>query len=173
VLFILSLPNGNLASSSEDMSIRVWNVTTGLSIRTLNGHQLNVVNCLLSLDSELIASGERDSLIKIWNPETSRLVTFIPGHAEQVTSLINLKKYHMASSSTDRTVKIWNYQRLEYGVALLATFRGHTNGVTRLCLVYDDRYLLSASVDATVKMWNLNAIYNYPPRSNLIAAVDD
>jgi platelet-activating factor acetylhydrolase IB subunit alpha len=113
------------------------------------------------------------ALIKIWNSETGALLTFLPGHTGTVTSLLNLKKYHMASSSVDMTVKIWNYEKYtDYGAALLATLRGHSMEI-RCLLLLPDENLTSGSLDKTVNIWNLTCIYNYPTRANLIASVDE
>ena len=121
------------------------------------------------LDSQQwLASGDQDCLIKIWTiGDNTSLITTLEGHTGYVTSLVNLRKGHMASASEDRTIKIWNYDNLEYGVALLATLRGHADKVMDLTLLFDGN-LASASWDGTVNIWNLHAIYNYPNRSILI-----
>jgi WD40 repeat protein len=56
---------------------------------------------------------------------------------------------------------------LEYGVALIATLRGHSDFVLCLVLLHDGN-LASASWDGTVKIWNLSVILNYPNSSVLI-----
>jgi WD40 repeat protein len=162
-----------LASGSLDRTIRVWNVTTGRQTLTLSS---DLVECLLLLENgahQTLASGEQDSLIKIWSLETGRLLTYLPGHAGTVTRLVNLRKSHMASCSTDMSIKIWNYENyLDYGAVLMVSLRGHSMKVSSLLLLPDGK-LASASWDRTVKIWNLPPIFNYPNRANLIASVDD
>jgi WD40 repeat protein len=161
-----------LASGSSDKTIQLWNLTSGKNIKTLSD-DVSFVDCLLLLhNTKWLASGDRDFSIKIWNIETSSFVINLQGHTGFIKSFVNLKKGHLASASSDKTVRIWNYESLEYGAALLATLKGHSNSVQSLALLPDDN-LASSSLDQTVKMWNLTAIYNYPNRSNLIAAVDD
>jgi WD40 repeat protein len=155
-----------LVSGSRDKTIRVWNLTTGLAEKSFNTNSEGV-GCLLVLDdNQLLASGEFDFLIKLWNIKTARLVTYLKGHTESVIIMICLKKGHMASSSKDLTIKIWNYEN-EGGASLVATLRSHSKSASALHFLSDDN-LLSASLDQTAKIWNLKAIFNYPNRSNLI-----
>jgi WD40 repeat protein len=171
-LTLVSAPD-LLASGSLDNTIRVWNLTTGRQTLTFHADR---VKCLLLLEnqSQLLASGEFDHLIKFWSlKQQTGSITRLFGHTGAVTALVSLKQSHMASSSADMTIKIWNYEKyVEYGATLLATLRSHSNQVVSLLVLPND-LLASASYDKTVKMWNVTAIYNYPNRANLIASVDD
>jgi WD40 repeat protein len=129
---------------------------------------VDVVDCLLVLnDSKWLASGHRNFLINIWIIEKAWLITSLEGHTGYINSLVALRNGHMASSSKDMSIKVWNYDNLEYGAALLATLRGHSDSVTSLLLLANGN-LASCSKDQTVKIWNLPAIYKYPNRSNWI-----
>jgi WD40 repeat protein len=66
VLTVLS--NGNLASGSNDRTIKIWNSETRTLIRTLTGHT-GFVLCLKEIGSDL-ASGSTDLKIKIWDLTT-------------------------------------------------------------------------------------------------------
>ena len=61
------LPNGHLASGSHDKTIKIWNPTDGIVIRTLSGHTDAVIE-LAVLPNGHLASGSEDKTIKIWNP---------------------------------------------------------------------------------------------------------
>jgi WD40 repeat protein len=158
-----------LACASTEKIIRLWNLTTGLRMRTLLSEG-DIIECMEEMERGLFASGDRGGIIKLWSLNTSSdgLVTYMDGHEGFIQALIKLKPGHLASASRDKTVKIWNYERyLEYGVALLATLRGHRYTVSCLCLL-PDGLLASGSEDKTIKIWNLTAIYSYPNRSVLI-----
>ncbi|MBW4673118.1 MAG: hypothetical protein KME52_03445 [Desmonostoc geniculatum HA4340-LM1] len=57
----------------------------------------------------------------------------------------------LASSSSDRTVKLWRLDGTE-----IATFRGHTAGLWGLAFSPDGSILASTSGDKTVKLWRLH-----------------
>jgi WD40 repeat protein len=62
----LLLSNGNLASSSADKTIRIWNLNTGKLIKILSGHTNRVVS-IVALDNAHLASASWDQTIRIWN----------------------------------------------------------------------------------------------------------
>jgi WD40 repeat protein len=64
VLALVALPNGQLASGSGDNNIKIWDVATGVEVRTLEGHADNVV-ALVVLSNGQLASGTDDNGIKI------------------------------------------------------------------------------------------------------------
>jgi WD40 repeat protein len=61
----------------------------------------------------------------------------------------------LASSSTDRTVKLWRIDGTE-----IATFRGHAAGTWGVAFSPDGSTLVSSSGDKTVKLWRLAEVLN-------------
>ena len=58
----------------------------------------------------------------------------------------------IASSSQDKTIKIWNSSDL----MLVQTLNGHKKGVWDCAFSPVDKLLVSASGDKTIKVWNLS-----------------
>ena len=58
--------NADMASGSNDNSIRIWNVASGKCIHKLTGHS-NYVRSLQLLSNNKLASGSFDKSINIWN----------------------------------------------------------------------------------------------------------
>jgi WD40 repeat protein len=63
------LQNGDLASGSDDLTIKIWNPNNGTLKRTLNGHNLHV-NALTVLQNGDLASGSWYNTIKIWSTKS-------------------------------------------------------------------------------------------------------
>lgn len=69
-------PDGlQLASGSEDCSIKLWEVSSGKEIATLKGHVYSVNSVAFSLDGKRLASGSGDSYIKLWIRPAARNLT--------------------------------------------------------------------------------------------------
>ncbi|RKL10750.1 hypothetical protein BFJ70_g16495 [Fusarium oxysporum] len=60
-----------IASGSNDMTIKIWNVATGKEERTLKGHRSTATSVVFSKDGKLIASGSYDKSVKVWNVATN------------------------------------------------------------------------------------------------------
>ena len=55
-------PDGRrLASSSDDNTVRLWDVQTGACVKTLEGHDGLVLSVCFSPDGRMVASGSCDS----------------------------------------------------------------------------------------------------------------
>ncbi|MFO0914740.1 MAG: hypothetical protein U0795_17410 [Pirellulales bacterium] len=81
VLTLMYLDNATVASAGVDHTIRLWDVNTSQTIRTLNNH-LNTVNGLavspLSPETEkcTLASISEDRTVRLWLPRIGRLLRF-------------------------------------------------------------------------------------------------
>ena len=158
---LVVLPDGRLASASDDKTIRLWNTTTGESFKTLTGHT-DWVNALVVLQDGTLASGSADNTIRLWNTTTrlrkSRVyiastgvsVKTLIGHTGGwVRLLVVLPDGRLASASADKTIRLWNTTTGE----LCKTLIGHTDWVGSLVVLPDGR-LASGSADNTIRLWN-------------------
>ena len=62
---LAELSNGNLASGSDDNTVRVWDTVSGACLLTLAGHTSYVSSLAVLPDGEL-ASGSGDDTVRIW-----------------------------------------------------------------------------------------------------------
>jgi WD40 repeat protein len=135
--------NNMLVSASWDKTIRMWNLSTGNCTRTLSDeYRVGIAECLLVLiedgnSTRQLASGDKDFSIKIWHIDKEALIASIEGHTGVIRSLVNLRKGYLASASADMSIKVWSLKSLEYGAALLATLRGHSDEAYGLLLLCD------------------------------------
>ena len=88
-----------------------------------------------------------DSLVEV----TSATMT-VMGHQKYINVVrVSPNDKLIASSSQDKTIKIWNSSDL----MLVLTLTGHKKGVWDCSFSPVDKLLVSASGDKTVKVWNL------------------
>lgn len=147
-------PDGQeIASGSDDKTIKVWNLNTGKAIRTLTGHSNWVYTVAISPDGKNIVSGSKDNTIKIWNLNTGKELRTLRGHSSFVNSVaITPNGQQIVSGSYDKTIKVWN---LNTGQEL-RTFKGHVSEVLTVAISPDGQQIVSGSTDRTIKVWNLN-----------------
>lgn len=99
------LSDERFASGSADGTIKIWDLTTGKCILTLQGHIL--VRSLILLSDGRLASGYLDGTIKIWNLTTGECVRTMRSHIHTVISFVQLSKEQLISVSVDR-IATWN-----------------------------------------------------------------
>ena len=145
------LPTGQLASGSDDKTIKIWDTTTATCLKTLQGHTRSIW-CLQMLPSGQLASGSGDKTIKIWNSTAGTCLKTLQGHTSAVLCLQILPSGQLASGSQDNTIKLWD---TTIGTCL-KTLQGHTSAVWCLQMLPTGQ-LLSGSGDNTIKIWNSTA----------------
>ncbi|MDX2042144.1 MAG: caspase family protein [Acidobacteriota bacterium] len=103
-------PNGRVvASGGVDQTVKLWDVESGLELRTLLGHSSAVQALRFTPDGRLLASGGTDQVIKLWNMETGRLVREFEGHQMTVTSLaFSSDGRTLVSGGMDQNILVWD-----------------------------------------------------------------
>ena len=142
-----------LVSSSDDQTIRIWDVATGQCLHTLR-HANRVRSVALSPDGTLLASGSDDHTICIWNARTGECLTILSGHDDRVWSVaFDPTGTRLASGGTDCTVRLWDVVS-EQAISVL---EGHTDWVRGVVFGAKGAVLASGSDDATLRLWDVQS----------------
>jgi WD40 repeat protein len=144
------LDNDTLASAgSYDQTIKIWSPTTGQTKRTIKTNRWVYSLKLLNTNIHLAAGLFED--IKIYNINDGSLVSSLKGPVgSAVYDLVQISADLLASSSSDKTVRIWNLTTNTCKFNLT----GHTNSVYGLKQITPS-ILASGSGDATIKLWDI------------------
>jgi WD40 repeat protein len=121
---MILIKDGLLASSSlDDEDIHIWNLKQEkITLRILSGRKCVSIIALAKINDTHIASGSRnDSHIKLWNVNLGSVVKSLLGHNSRVNSLVLLSNGHLASASSDKSIRIWNLKCAERGEDLVLT----------------------------------------------------
>jgi WD40 repeat protein len=147
-------PDGTkIASCSDDGTVRIWSVQTGVELQALRGHEHGVRCVAWSPDSRLVASGGyHDSTLRVWD---------IVGGTQTAQHNVNVvcvtwsssNASLLVSSGADKIIIVWH---LEGGSAtVMHTLWGHTGRVYSVSLSPDDRFIVSGCLNNTVRVWEV------------------
>ena len=147
---MVRLPTGQLASASQDKTIRFWDTDTGECKKILKGHTNDIVSVVMLPNGQL-ASGSDDKTIRFWDLDTGECKKVLKGHTGTwgVHSLTVLSNGQLASGAGDNTIRFWDTDTGECTKVL----KGHTGSVWSLVPLSNGQ-LASSSLDHTIRLWN-------------------
>jgi len=157
-------------SSSDDKTLRLWELATGRCVRTFEGHTGSAKSVAISPDGRWGLSGSKmpfhvfsepgHKTVRLLELATGRCVRTFEGHTEAVNSVaISPDGRWGLSGSDDKTLRLWE---LATGKCV-RTFEGHTDDVFSVAISPDGRWALSGSYDKTLRLWELDWECEFPP----------
>ncbi len=141
----------HVLTSSDDGTIKIWDVNDGQVLKTLKGHTAAVLHAAYSRDGARIVSSSRDGTARVWDASTGEQLHVLKGHELAVTfATFSADGTRIATAGEDATARIWD---AESGQELLRC-AGHTAPVLCVAFTPDGTRLLSGSADHTAKLWD-------------------
>ncbi|HXF85589.1 MAG TPA: hypothetical protein VNK49_09385, partial [Anaerolineales bacterium] len=95
------------ASGSLDDTVRLWRVSDGTLLRTLEGHAGEVLSVAFSPDGQILASGSWDYTVRLWRTSDGTLLRTLEGHVGPVRSVAFSPDGQTLASAGDGTVRLW------------------------------------------------------------------
>ncbi|KAM4032430.1 F-box and WD repeat domain containing protein 10B-like [Anomaloglossus baeobatrachus] len=140
---------GLVFSGGFDLSIRQWDLHTGLCLRIYHGH-MKTITCL-DVQDDMLLSGAKDGLVKVWDITTGKcLRTF--KHKDAVLA-VKMRDRLVVSGCEKGLVKVWHIESAE----LIKTLPGHHGAIK--CLSFDQWHLVSGSSDGYVIAWSMTGTF--------------
>jgi len=97
-----------LASGSRDKSIKVWDVSTGVCLFSLVGHDNWVRGISWHPGGKYLLTASDDKSLRVWDIQHRRCHKRLDAHAHFTTSLdFHRTQPYVVSGSVDQTLKVW------------------------------------------------------------------
>ena len=106
-------PDGSTLASSgaSRQPIQLWDVDSGRSLGSWQGHQEQVSDIVFSRDGEVLISSSRDLTIRVWDAATGSALLSLVGHTRGVESVaLSPDGALLASTSWDGTTRLWGIE---------------------------------------------------------------
>jgi WD40 repeat protein/TolB-like protein len=153
-IFSLAIsPDGKLvATGHSDGNARLWNVSEGKVLHTLQRHSGDVSSIAFSPDGKSILTGGTDKTMRVWDPATGGEIRTFHDVQDSVVALAFTPDGHYVASGDYRNdLLIWDFAtgRLEHKLS------GHKAGIRCLATSPDGHFVVSGSSDKTLRVWDL------------------
>lgn len=141
-----------LVSASDDKTLKIWELVSGKSLKTLKGHSNYVFCCNFNPQSNLIVSGSFDESVRIWDVRTGKCLKTLPAHSDPVSAVhFNRDGSLIVSSSYDGLCRIWDTAS---GQCLKTLIDDDNPPVSFVKFSPNGKYILAATLDNTLKLWD-------------------
>jgi WD40 repeat protein len=144
-------PDGlQIASGSEDKSVRLWNPAGGAEPILLAGHEAIISEVIYRPDGQQLVSADQQGVVKIWNPANGEQLASIQAHEVAVTGMsFHPEGNRLVTAAADGSWKEWALP-----IVAPRPLAGPTEQVNRVAINSDGSILVAGGADKVVRLFN-------------------
>ncbi|KAJ7044299.1 hypothetical protein C8F04DRAFT_642480 [Mycena alexandri] len=152
VTSLLILKDTQFISSSDDGSVRLWDINSGDLIETVLQVSSPIDCFAVSFNDAVLAVGSKNDIHILDLTHGDKRKKMLSGHADHTNALSFLPHtgHHIISTSNDRTLRSWDL-RLPF---VENHPERHADTVKSISFSNDGRLLASAANDGTTRIWD-------------------
>ena len=142
-------PDGErIIAGLHDMTIRIWDTTSGEQLKCLSGHEALIASVAFSPDGSLIVSLADDSTIRVWDATNGKELRTFAREMDSFTSIAFLRdSSRIISWSGDGMVRVWDVKSGELSVEELKSLPAGHIPTTRYAFSPDRSQIVCGSWD--------------------------
>lgn len=146
-------PDGTkIASASDDMTVRIWDVKNKSGLSVFKGHKDAVLCCAFNVDGSQVVSAGKDMKPLIWDVLSGKNIGILVGHRSDVRCVkFSSDGKQIVSGSEDKTLRIWDVESCLQRMVLI----GHTFDISDAVFSANSEWVVSSSLDKTVRVWEV------------------
>jgi WD40 repeat protein/tRNA A-37 threonylcarbamoyl transferase component Bud32 len=144
-----SADRGLLVAGAKDGAVKVWELATGLEVRSLVGHTAAVAAVAFSPNARLLATAGLDGRAIIWETATGKKLVALDGRTGSPGSVAFSPDSKLLAAASNLQVTLHD---AETGKEV-GRFTGHTKAATAVTFSPDGRHAASAGADGTLCIW--------------------
>lgn len=148
-----------IATGNFNGTVKLWDVSSGRLLRTLDGHTDIVYKGVFSPDEKILASCSRDGKIKIWDVATGAELRTLTGHTRPVKAVaFSPDGSLLASVSNDGTVRLWDVAKGTQQQSFIHREPGDVDDSVYSVLFVDrGKLVIAGNGDGTISYWEVDS----------------
>jgi WD40 repeat protein/energy-coupling factor transporter ATP-binding protein EcfA2 len=143
----LSTDGKLLAGAGEDGSLYLWDVVNNYAVKEVKNIGEHLTSVTFAPEGRRIIAGDNLGVVKIYDNAAGMVIRTLTGHESVIENIrFNHKGTFMATSSKDKSVRLWNMNLLKEPPIVL---RDHSDWVWSATFTPDDEQLLASVHSST------------------------
>ena len=157
VTSVVFAPGGRSVVAASQAGVQIYRWPDLKRQRTINTAAANLHSLAFSTDGKRLAVGgghpAEEGVVEIFSWPAAASLKVLSKHDDSILAVAWKDTSGLLSASLDRDIKLWNLPQS----TVTHSYKGHSRGITSLCLLADGKTLVSAGDDQSLRVWDLES----------------
>jgi WD40 repeat protein len=142
-----------LATASQDATVRTWNIGANGEYRTYAGHMKSIESIVFSANGNEIATASDDGAARLWDTGTGKVLLDVQAHDQRAnTAILTPDGRYLATAGWDGTAKLWDTQTGQLSMTIADPDDSRVNSVA---FNQKGTLLATGSDEGAIRLWSV------------------